>query len=182
MTVAADLFYNQGYRATGVNELIEKSGVAKATFYRHFPAKDDLGLAYLQHMREGEQDYLKNYVAAQMQPLNRFLAVIESLGPWLIDTNFRGCAFINIVSEVPDPHSPMRGEGILLYDKVRERVQALAEELTASDEEKYGHLDVLELTNDYMVIFAGAVALSEIYHDIWPAEHALKAVRRLVGA
>ncbi|MFQ5509057.1 MAG: TetR/AcrR family transcriptional regulator [Leptospirillia bacterium] len=182
MSVAADLFYNQGYRATGVNEVIEKSGVAKATFYHHFPAKYDLGLAYLKYTRKDELAYLDNYLASRTRPLDRFLAIMESLGPWMVDTDFRGCAFINMASEVPDPGSPMRKEGTMLYDAIRERVKTLSEELIASDRVKYGHLDVRELTNDFMVIFVGAVALSELYHDIWPAEHALSSVRRLVGA
>ena len=48
LAVASELFYRQGYRATGINEVIARSGVAKATFYNHFPSKEDLCLAYLQ--------------------------------------------------------------------------------------------------------------------------------------
>ena len=181
MTVAADLFYTQGYRATGVNEVIEKSGVAKATFYNHFPTKEELGRAYIQSMREGEVIYLNKYVRAKKTPVSRFLAVIESVGPWLLDTDFRGCPFINIASEIPDPKSPLRKEGIMVYDAAREIVTTLAQELIASDKKKFGHLDAKELTNDYLVIFAGAIGLAEIYHAIWPVEHALKAARRLIG-
>ncbi|MDQ1058615.1 AcrR family transcriptional regulator [Arthrobacter globiformis] len=45
--IAYDLFSRRGIRDVGVNELIESSGVAKSTFYRHFPSKDDLVLAVL---------------------------------------------------------------------------------------------------------------------------------------
>ena len=44
---AHDFFHNVGIRATGVDTLIEAAGVAKATFYRHFPSKDDLVVAWL---------------------------------------------------------------------------------------------------------------------------------------
>ena len=181
MSVAADLFYKQGYRATGINEVIEKSGVAKATFYNHFPSKDDLALAYLLQLKEAEVVYVGNTVQAAKGRVNRFLAVIRSLEPWLVDTKFRGCAFINMASEIPDPKHPLRKVGREAYDLVRRQVATLAEELIASDARKYGHLDARELTSEYMVAFTGAISLAEIYHAIWPIEDALNTVRRLIG-
>lgn len=181
MSVASDLFYRQGYRATGINEVIEKSGVAKATFYSHFPSKDDLALAYLQQLKDTEIVHVDNSIQAAKGRVNRFLAVIRSLEPWLLDTEFRGCAFINMASEVPDPRHPLRKVGREVYDFVRGRVATLAEELIASDARKYGHLDVKELTREYMVAFTGAISLAEIYHAIWPVKDALNTARRLIG-
>lgn len=176
-----ELFYKQGYRATGINEVIQKSGVAKATFYNHFPAKDDLGRAYLESMRESELAYMENAIGSQKQPIKRWLAVVESLGPWLEETNFRGCPFMNMASEVPDFADPMRKEGQKLYDEIRGRIIQLTKELIASDETKYAHLDVEELSKQYLIIFVGAVGLAELYHAIWPVEQALHSVRRLLN-
>ena len=181
LEVATDLFYRQGYRATGINEVILKSGVAKATFYSHFPSKDDLGLAYLGQIMESEIVHLNNSIQAAKGPLERFYAVIRSLEPWLRDTRFRGCAFLNMASETPDPKHPLRKVGTRIYDAARSRVETLTEELIASDAGKYGHLDAEELAAGYMVAFTGAVALAELYHAIWPVEDALKTVRRLIG-
>lgn len=182
MAVATDLFYTQGYRATGINEVIEKSGVAKATFYSHFPAKDDLAVAYLERAREEELIYLDQCLAAAKQPFERFLSVVASLKSWLIEHDFRGCPFINMASEVPNPDHRLRRVGIMLYEEVRERVKTLTEELIASDRKKYGHLDAQEVSDEYMVIMAGTLALSGLHRKLWPAERALMAVRRLVGA
>ncbi len=181
MEVATDLFYRQGYRATGINEVIRKSGVAKATFYSHFPSKDDLGLAYLRQVMEGEIEHLDRSIQAANGPVERYYAVMRSLEPWLLDTRFRGCAFINIASETPDPKHPLRKVGREVYDIARARVEAIANELIQSDVAKYGHLDAAELTGEYMVAFTGAIALAEIYHAIWPVEDALKTVSRLIG-
>jgi AcrR family transcriptional regulator len=106
LETATDLFASQGYRATGVNEIIAKSGVAKATFYNHFPTKDDLCLAYLKGLDTFELDSIKEFVAKKRTPWARFLAVIESLEPWLQGNNLRGCSFLNMVAEVPDYKSP----------------------------------------------------------------------------
>lgn len=181
MNVAMDLFYQQGFRATGINEVIEKSGVAKATFYNHFPSKDDLGLAYLKGVVEKEIASLDEALQNTDGALERFLLAVEWLKPWLDETNFRGCAFLHTVAEIPDPKSPLRKQGKILYDNVRLRIRELATELIASSRKKYGHLDPEQLTNAYMVVFAGAIALSEIYHANWPVEHALDALRSLLG-
>lgn len=181
VNVATDLFYKQGYRATGINEIIEKSGVAKATFYSHFPSKDDLCAASLNWLSNNEINYIENAIASAKGPLNRFLSVITSLADWAKDTEFRGCAFINISAEIPEPTSPLRKVGTRLYDEIRKRVESLAEELIKSDARKYGHLDAKVLANDYMIIFSGAVALTGIYHAIWPIEHAEQTVQRLIG-
>lgn len=181
MTVASDLFYNQGYRATGINEVIRKSGVAKATFYNHFPTKDDLCIAYLGEIKAGEIAFVENAIQSAKGMVNRFLAVITSLKPWLKKTNYRGCGFLNMASEIPDHKSPLRKPGIALYDQIGQRVEDLCKELIESDSKKYGHLDVKELSNDYMVAFSGAVLLAEIYHSNWPVDHALETLQRLIG-
>ena len=181
LKVASDLFYNQGYRATGINEVIEKSGVAKATFYNHFPSKDDLGQAYLKAVVAYELKTFDEALAATQGPLKRYLMPLEWLREWLRDTKFRGCAFLHAVAEIPDPENPLRRYGKHFYDGARSRVKNIIEELVASNTEKYGHLDASELTEFYMVIIAGAIALSEIYHEEWPVEHAIKEVQRLIG-
>ena len=181
LRVASELFYYQGYRATGINEVIEKSGVAKATFYSHFPSKDDLGLAYLEHVKDGELTHIEKTIQSAKGPLERFYAVIHSLEPWMLDTDFRGCGFINMVAEIPDPKHPMRKVGKDIYDKVHTQVETLIKDLIASNTKKYGHLNVKELTGEYMVAFTGAIALAGIYHGIWPVTDALNTVRRLIS-
>ena len=181
LSVASDLFYYQGYRATGINEVIEKSGVAKATFYSHFPSKDDLGLAYLELMMEGSLAQVENTIQSAKGPLERYFAVMHFLEPWMLDTDFRGCGFINMVAEISDPKNPMRKVGKDIYDKVRARVETLINDLITSNTKKYGYLNVKELTGEYMVAFTGAIALAGIYHDIWPVADALNTAHRLIG-
>jgi AcrR family transcriptional regulator len=181
MSVAKDLFYRQGYRATGINEVIERSGVAKATFYSHFPSKDDLGLAYLEQGKEGWIAHIDSCIQVARTPRDRFLAVMQSLEPWLLDTRYRGCGFINMAAEVPDPKHPLRKVGREVYDVMRSRVAVLSEELIASDFKRYGRLDTATLTREYMVAITGAIVLAELYHAIWPVKDAMDSMRRLIG-
>jgi AcrR family transcriptional regulator len=99
LLTAHDLFYRQGIRATGVDQLIAASGVAKLSFYRHFPGKNDLVRAFLTYRHE-------SWMAWFRDALQRHGGQARSLAPamaeWLGDPAFRGCAFINSVGELGD--------------------------------------------------------------------------------
>jgi AcrR family transcriptional regulator len=180
LETATDLFANQGYRATGINEVIDKSGVAKATFYHHFPTKADLCLAYLKARNSTELNSIKDFIAKKRTPWSRFLGVIESLEPWLKANQMRGCSFLNMVAEEPDPKSPLRKEGRKHYESLRDLIRKLAMELVESDPQHYGKLDADAITDEYLVIIGGSIALAEIYHDAWPMRQGIDMVARLV--
>jgi AcrR family transcriptional regulator len=181
LITAGDLFYRNGYRATGINEVIAKAGVAKATFYAHFRTKNDLCLAYLKDRNDREANGISQFVQSKRTPLTRFYAVMDSVEPWAIKTRLRGCQFINMVPEVPDPASDLRAEGHRHYDWAKALVKKLAGELVDSDRKKYGHLDPAKLADAYITHMAGAIALAGVYHDLWPIRSGIKAVRRLVS-
>jgi len=180
LETAEELFFYQGYRATGINEVIAKSGVAKATFYNHFPTKEDLCLAYLQERNNSEYDSIIHYVNEQKTPRAKFLAVIEATEPWLEANALRGCCFLNMVAEIPDPESRLRRLGDQHYNMVSALVQSLAQKLIESDEKRYGGLNAKELAKDYMIILVGAIAMTEVYNDLWPVQHAITMVKRLI--
>lgn len=180
LEVAGDLFYRQGYRATGINEVIRKAGVAKATFYAHFPSKDDLCLESLRQRNAAEIEEIKAYVATRVGPGDRYLGVIEAIEAWLRVNDIRGCGFLNMVSEVPDPDSPLRREGVDHYDAFRGLVLEVCRDLIASDPDRYGHLQVFSLADHYLLIATGAIALAEIYHDISPVVHAREQVAAMI--
>jgi AcrR family transcriptional regulator len=180
LATASDLFYRNGYRATGINEVIEKSGVAKATFYKHFPTKDDLCLVYLRERNERELAEIQAFVESQNSVWARFMAPVESLGPWFLDSGMKGCAFLNMVPEVPESDSPLRKEGAIHYARLHALISKLAAELIASDTDRHEHLDPDRLASNYMVIFTGAIALAGIRHDIEPVRQGIEAVKNLI--
>lgn len=97
LLTAHDLFYRHGIRATGVDRVIAESGVAKLTFYRHFPSKHDLVRAFLDYRH-------RNWVAWFTDALARHGGDVRALAPalaeWLGNPDYRGCAFINTVGEM----------------------------------------------------------------------------------
>lgn len=100
------LFYRDGIRATGIDRVIAESGVTKVTFYRHFPSKNDLICAYLEYRHTGWMawfgDALQRHAHALPAGTDRTRALAPALAEWLGSQHFRGCAFINSVSELGD--------------------------------------------------------------------------------
>jgi AcrR family transcriptional regulator len=103
------LFYSEGIRAVGVDKVIAEAQVTRATFYRHFPSKDDLVVAYLTARSRREQDL---FASARTALPNDPRAVLRALVADLLEEartpGFRGCAYINAAAEYPDPMHPVR--------------------------------------------------------------------------
>lgn len=99
LTTAHDLFYQHGIRAVGVDRLIAESGVAKRTFYRHYPTKDDLVLRFLDYRHER---WMCWFTDALQRNGGTAAAIAPSLREWFASDTYRGCAFINAVVELGD--------------------------------------------------------------------------------
>lgn len=97
LLAAHDLFYREGIRATGIDRVIAESGVAKVTFYRHFPSKNDLIQAFLEYRHERWMAWFREALARHGGTPQ---ALLPTLAEWFGDDGFRGCAFINSVVEL----------------------------------------------------------------------------------
>ncbi len=97
MEAADHLFYREGVRATGTEKIMSVSDVAKATFYRHFPSKDDLVIAYLAHRDRSFFEAVDS--PAPPKDIHEALARIERV---VNHPDVIGCPFLRIASEYPD--------------------------------------------------------------------------------
>ena len=100
LLTAHKLFYSDGIRATGIDRVIAESGVAKVTFYRHFPSKNELIQAYLTYRHEKWMDWFKGALSRHSEQHPGIGALVPALREWFDDDGFRGCAFINSVVEL----------------------------------------------------------------------------------
>ena len=135
---AYELFSRRGVRDVGVDELIARSGVAKATFYRHFPSKDELVLAFLE---EREQRWTVGWVEAEARsragtPEEQLLAIFDAFDDWFRRDDFEACSFINVLLEMGSAH-PV-GEACIAYlENIRAVVRKLATEADLRDVESF---------------------------------------------
>lgn len=133
LETAFGLFYAHGIRGVGVDRIIAESGVAKATFYKHFPAKDDLVLAYLDRVDEIWTGQLK--AAAQVagpDPRDQLVGLFDALSTACRREGYRGCAFINAAAE-NEAGTPVHARTLAHKDAVRDWVRTLAEAADAPD-------------------------------------------------
>jgi len=101
--VATALFYKEGYRAIGVDRVIAEADVAKATFYKHFPAKDDLIAAVIEAAGAKAALWQEGLVAGRAEPL---FALVEGLMSVATAPHCVGCMFQGSASEFPDIGHP----------------------------------------------------------------------------
>lgn len=104
------LFYAYGIRTVGIDRVIAEAGVAKATLYAHFPAKDDLIVAVLKHRDEASTAFFQEAIARHRRTTpDGVRAFFASLADYVESPTFRGCAFQNAAVELADPAHPASG-------------------------------------------------------------------------
>ena len=169
LNTATSLFYAEGVHAVGIDRIIAEAGVAKATFYHHFPAKDELVRAYL-----NEQSQQQRATAARLPeaaPRDMLLAIFDNVGELGRGPAYRGCPFVNAAAEYPDPAHPVR-QAIAEH---RRWFRELLRDLLVAD----GHPDV-ERTADLLVALKDGLLVGADLDD--PARRGLirDAVARLL--
>ncbi len=97
LLTAHDLFYRDGIRSTGIDSVIAFARVTKVTFYRHFRSKNDLIVAYLEYRHER---WMSWFTAALQRHGGTLQALAPTMAEWFRSPQYRGCAFINGVSEI----------------------------------------------------------------------------------
>jgi AcrR family transcriptional regulator len=136
---AYELFSHRGVRAVGIEEVIERAAVAKATLYRHFPSKDELVLEFL---RKREEVWTHGWVEAGARrrgttPEGRLLAIFDLFDEWFHRDDFEGCSFVNVLLETADLGNPVGRASADHLENIRAILRALAEEAGLRDSEEF---------------------------------------------
>jgi AcrR family transcriptional regulator len=174
LDTAFGLFYAEGFRGVGVDRIIAESGVAKATFYRHFPSKDDLVLAYLERADAAWRGALGDAAAAAgPDPADQLVAMFDALSSACRRDGFHGCAFINTAAEAA-PGGPVHERTVAHKRAVRDWVRELATDAGAQDPDA--------LSRALTLLLDGGLAAGVLDRDPAAADAAGDAARELVGA
>jgi AcrR family transcriptional regulator len=99
LAAADELFYEEGVHTVGIDRIIERAGVAKASLYNTFGSKDELVRAYLAARHGARQQRITAHLTRYDNPRDRLLGVFDFLGEQIAQPNYRGCAFMNASAE-----------------------------------------------------------------------------------
>jgi AcrR family transcriptional regulator len=170
---ARDLFYRQGIRAVGVDEIVARAGVTKPSLYRSFASKDELATACL---RDRSDDYLRRFDAALAEfpddPRAGFRAWLEQLSQRATKPDYRGCALTNAAVEYPERKHPARLVAAANKREFRAKLKAAASAMGAGDP--------VMLADALLLLIEGAYASGQLFGPDGPARVLVRAVDALI--
>jgi AcrR family transcriptional regulator len=179
LDAASWLFSSRGVGATGVDALIDAAGVAKRTFYRYFPSKDDLIVAWLSDDRTRWLDRVRGRAEEIANGPDEVIpAFFDAVAEWLEANGCRGCPYLNTAVELIHPSHPAHRviDGFLSDELayLTDAVRSTARGASIAD----GELAPVAL--QLQTLLAGAISLSVASRDPLPAREARDAAIRLL--
>ena len=153
LAAADELFYEEGVHIVGIDRVIERAGVAKATLYSAFGSKDELIRAYLQRRHERRQERITRGLERYDNPRDRLLGVFDVLSELAAESGFRGCAFHNASAE----SAP--GGGV---EEVSDATRAWTRSLFVDLARDVGARDPKALAAQLVVLYDGATVGSRM--------------------
>jgi AcrR family transcriptional regulator len=171
---ALDVFYQDGFHATGMDRLSAETGISKTTMFKHFHTKEELILAVLRLRDENFRNWLQRRMEDAPTPKDRLLAMFDALAEWFATPGFRSCMFIKAASEYPDPAHPIHAQAAqhkrLLFLQIEKLARAAGAE------------DPAALARTLLMLKEGAIVTAHLGHEANPAGTARAAAQTLLSA
>lgn len=171
------LFYEQGYLATGINQIIAEAKVAKASFYQHFPSKEALVLKYIEAHNIEFFQKLRQLEKQSSEPKATILALFDFLAEIAQKSECRGCSFMNIAVEFSDSECQARQLIAQFKTDFRLYVEQLVKEALTEDISRESAQ--IKATAVYLLFEAASIE-SRVHRDIWPIKASKDAVIELL--
>jgi AcrR family transcriptional regulator len=177
LSVAHELFYWHGIRATGIDRVAAEAAVAPATLYRLFASKDDLVAAYIERAGRLYRDWFDAAASAGgADPREAILAVFDALAEQVQPQHCRGCPFLMALAEFPDPAHPAHQAAVAVKKWVRDRLGQLTAGLADGGRAARSEL----LADQLSLIMEGVYASAQALTARGPARHARTIVESLL--
>ena len=173
LAAADELFYAEGIHTVGIDRVIERAGVAKASLYSAFGSKDELVRAYLLGRHERRRRRITEVVDSHDGPRAKLLGIFDYLGDFHRQATFRGCPFVNASAESP-PGGAVQEVSDLTRDWVRALVRGLVDELSVDDPEP--------LTDQLILLYDGCTVAARLDRNPGAARTARAAAEALIDA
>ncbi|MFP6898823.1 MAG: TetR/AcrR family transcriptional regulator [Roseibacillus sp.] len=175
LETATRLFTERGYECVGINEIIEKAEVAKASFYQHFPSKQDLCAAWLREEAARSEECQRGVLASRTSLRRKLAAQFDDLSCRVSGNCFRGCPFA-VTAAMTEAGAESR-EIIREHTEASRRFwQDLAREAGSSPAR------TRDLGDAWFLLYTGAFTQVQNAGAAWPIEQARKSAVALLKA
>ncbi len=166
LSTATTLFHTQGYNATGINQIIEVAKVAKGSFYYNFKSKEAVCIAYLNSRHDFWFQQLQLYVGKEEKPSEKILSVFDFLMEMNKKENFRGCSFLNTLSEISSDNTSILG----VIQNHKKELKVFIKSLITNE----------QIADHAYLLFESAIIESQIFKNQEPVKTAKKIVKSLM--
>jgi AcrR family transcriptional regulator len=151
LNAAEELFYREGIHNVSVDAVVERAGINKMSVYRQFSSKADLVLAYLERKQQAFWEEWEAIVHSHpASPRDQILCFFANVAAKASESGFRGCCFINLAVEFPDPEHPVRQLVRAHQKQMLDKFQELATALGAESPLALAHTLVLLMEGAYV--------------------------------
>jgi len=164
ITSAGDLFYSQGYNSTGINEIIAKCDIAKATLYSHFKSKEDICVAYLNQRHSGFMNRLKSYVNQRQKGRNQLMAIFDLLRDMYLEENFQGCWGLKTLGEL----SPDQTTILNVIQQQKKELLLYLGEVVGDNISNLSKAETEKISGGLYLLYESAVTESHLFKNDWP--------------
>jgi AcrR family transcriptional regulator len=170
---ALDVFYRNGFHATGMDMLVEETGISKTSMYKHFRTKEDLIIAVLR-LRD---EHFRNWLYRRMEelaetPREQLIAMFDALEEWFDEAGFKGCMFVKASSEYQDASHPIHQQSADHKRMLERHMVDLAIKARLASPEA--------LARQLLLLKEGAIVTAHLAHTENPAQDAKAAAVLLV--
>jgi AcrR family transcriptional regulator len=174
LQVASGLFYRQGIRAVGMDQIVKEAGVGNATVYRQFPTKDELAAAYVQERADAWFERMRAAADRVEDPRAKVLAVFSTTAADIEGPMFRGCPMLNTHTEFPDAGHPAHTVAVTHKQEVRDWLLELVEQAGAREPGT--------LADQLLLVLNGTLATAAVLGPGGPARQGEELARLLLAS
>lgn len=176
IVTASELFYSNGYNSTGINEIIDKAGIAKATLYNHFKSKDELCISYLKHMNADFLMKVETFCSAKPKGNTQVLGLFDFLQEFFLDNKFNGCWCIKTLAELPKNNKLIRKE----IQVQKEQFIQFISDLVQTNLKLKSKKQIATKARQIYLLYEGAVGESHLHQKAWPIVEAKSICSKIV--
>lgn len=171
---AVDLFYDRGLPNVGINEVTDRAGVARMTLYNNFPSKEALALAAFERLADLRKELVERHLDSANTPSASVRAMFDVAEQLATRPRYRGCAFINVAAQEPNPKGPLHA----LVHTHKNWIRARFRDIVAGA----GHGQPDTAAQQLLALWDGAITEAFIQGNIEPIQASRLAAVVLLAA